>query len=85
MRRFCLEMLDNHPDDHTLPHILECLDDPVPRVRWHAVHALGCDTCKDGASFLSDEVRRRLTGLAEHDPSEKVRSQARLHLERGQA
>jgi len=82
VRRFCLELLDTHPDPRAVPHVLACLDDEVPRVRWHAVHALGCDFCKAGASFLDEGVRERLREVAERDPSEKVRTEARMHLAR---
>jgi len=50
VRRCCLELLDQHPDPDALPHIVTRLHDPVPRVRWHAVHALLCDACKPGAA-----------------------------------
>jgi hypothetical protein len=80
VRRFCLELLDNNPDDRALPKILACLDDAVPRVRWHAVHALSCDTCKSGVSLLTDEVRERLRQIARHDSSKKVRTQAQARL-----
>ena len=65
-------------NEKALPTILRCLDDPVPRVRWHAVHALICDKCKTGFSYLNDEVVERVRRVAKSDPSPKVRSQA-LH------
>ena len=80
VRRCCLELLDQHPDARTVPHILSRLEDPVPRVRWHAVHALVCDTCKAGASFLTPDVAARLRQVAEHDPSPKVRNYAHRAL-----
>ncbi len=72
----CLEHLDAHPDASAVPHIVEKLDDPVPRVRWHAVHALACDACKDGDSFLSAKVITRLEGVSQTDESKKVRGYA---------
>lgn len=72
----CLEHLDAHPDASAVPHIVEKLDDPVPRVRWHAVHALACDACKDGDSFLSAEVTTRLEEVSRSDESKKVRAYA---------
>ena len=36
VRRCCLELLDQHPDRRAVPHIVGALEDPVPRVRWHA-------------------------------------------------
>ncbi len=80
VRRCCLELLDQHPDPRTVPSILSALEDPVPRVRWHAVHALLCDACKAGESFLTPDVAARLRRVAEHDPSPKVRSYAHRAL-----
>ena len=80
VRRCCLEFLDTHPSDKALPHILRCLDDPVPRVRWHAVHALICDACKPGASYVSGEALSRIQALAADDPNPRVRKQARWGL-----
>ncbi|HEX7038246.1 MAG TPA: HEAT repeat domain-containing protein [Pseudomonadales bacterium] len=81
VRRCCLELLDQHPDDRARPHIVRCLSDPVPRVRWHAVHALICDACKAGTSYLAADVVSRLRELAQSDPSRKVRAQAQWGLQ----
>ncbi len=81
VRRCCLEFLDQHPSDDAIPHIVSCLDDPVARVRWHAVHALTCDACKPGVSYLSADVLNRLRAMADRDPSPKVRSQATWGLD----
>ncbi len=86
VRRCCLELLDQHPDPRAVPYILSALEDPVPRVRRHAVHALLCDACKAGESFLTTEVAARLRGVGEHDPSPKVRNYAHRALsDRGAA
>ncbi len=82
VRRCCLEALDAHPDRSAVPHILAKLEDPVPRVRWHAVHALLCDDCKAGQTHVSPEVIVRVREMAENDPSPKVRQQAAHRLER---
>ena len=76
VRRCCLEFLDQHPDKEALPSILRCLEDPVPRVRWHAVHALICDKCKSDFSYINDDVVERVRIVAKSDASPKVRSQA---------
>lgn len=83
VRRCCLELLDQHPDPRAVPHILAALEDPVPRVRWHAVHALLCDACKDGGSFLTPEIAARLALVAAEDASAKVRDYTRTSLETG--
>ncbi len=86
VRRCCLELLDQHPDPRAVPTILSALEDPVPRVRRHAVHALLCDACKAGASLLTPDIAARLRQVAELDPSPKVRGYARRALsERGAA
>ena len=83
VRRCCLELLDQHPDSRAVPHILAALDDPVPRVRWHAVHALLCDACKGGGSFLTPEIAARLEVVAAEDPSARVRGYAWTALTAG--
>jgi HEAT repeat protein len=80
VRRCCLEILDGHPDPTAVPGLLKRLDDPVPRVRWHAVHALACDACKAGDSYLNRQVYRRLRQLAENDSNKRVREYARWEL-----
>ncbi len=80
VRRCCLELLDQHPDPRAVPHILATLEDPIARVRWHAVHALLCDACKDGGSFLTPEIAARLDLVASEDASAKVRNYARTAL-----
>jgi HEAT repeat protein len=81
IRRVCLEFLDAHPDERAIPSIIRCLDDPVPRVRWNAVHALICDTCKDGRSYLNEDVLARVVTMATSDSSPKVRAQAQYGLD----
>jgi len=85
VRRCCLEVLDAHPNRSAVAHIVKKLDDPVPRVRWHAVHALTCDACKAGDSFVSGDVLCRLRHVAESDPSPRVRGYARWVLEQTDA
>jgi HEAT repeat protein len=76
VRRCSLELLDQHPDESAIPSIIECLSDPVARVRWHAIHALECDVCKQGASFFSPHALETIQRLAASDPSDKVRQYA---------
>jgi HEAT repeat protein len=86
VRRCCLEILDQHPDPRAIPYIVASLEDPVPRVRWHAVHALLCDACKPGRSLFAPDVARALLQVAERDANLRVRSYARRALsERGAA
>ena len=57
-----------------LSAILTALDDPVPRVRRNAAHALGCVACKPNWDRgLPDSALQRLSELAANDPNGKVR------------
>jgi|SRR5579884_3915489 len=77
VRWWCLQLLDHLPDPAVLPAVARALDDPVPRVRRQATHALGCQLCKptwDRA--LPAGVVASLTELAVGDENEKVRREA---------
>ena len=74
----CLQLLDHLPDPAVLPAICRALDDPVPRVRRLAAHALGCGMCKptwDGA--IPAEAVAKLWTMAVADDNAKVQSEAR--------
>lgn len=74
VRRRCLDLLDHH-GDHTIgPTVVRALDDSVPRVRRHAVHALTCSKCREGP--LAVDVVGELVRVTRTDRSEKVRLQA---------
>ncbi len=74
VRRRCLDLLDHHGDDTIGPTVVRALDDPIPRVRRHALHALTCVKCRVGA--LAVDVVASLVRVALEDPNEKVRLQA---------
>ena len=77
IRWWCIQVLDHVPDPRALAAIAPLLDDPVPRVRRNAAHALGCVICKpawEGA--LPDGIADKLARLASDDPSPKVRAEA---------
>lgn len=80
VRRGCLEILDLHPDPSAVPHIVARLSDPVPRVRWHAVHALICDACKPGHRLEDEGITRLVRERARNDPNPKVRREAERGL-----
>lgn len=73
-RRLCLDYLDHLAGPDTVGTLVAALDDPVPRVRRHAVHALSCEACKPGA-WCVDAVTP-LRRLVARDPSPKVRFEA---------
>ena len=79
----CLQLLDAHPDHRAAPDILGLLNDPVPRVRWHAPHALECDVCKAGESFLNSSILSKIRFLAEQDENKRVRLYAQRVVESG--
>ena len=77
VRWWCVQLLDHVPDQRGIDLIVPLLDDPVPRVRRNAVHALGCAACKPTAEIcLSPETRARIRRLADSDPNGKVRDEA---------
>jgi hypothetical protein len=78
-RRDCLTVLDHAANDESMATFRQALQDPVPRVRLTAVLGLDCQRRK--ASPLSgDDVVADLIGLAETDPSPKVRHAALVAL-----
>jgi HEAT repeat protein len=76
-----LALLDHVPDRDTNGVVAPLLDDPVPRIRRLAAHALGCDGCKpDLCLEVPEPVVERLEVMAAEDPNGKVRMEARLTL-----
>jgi HEAT repeat protein len=81
VRWWCIQVLDHVPDERAMLAIADRLDDPVPRVRRNAAHALGCVACKpDCSAGLPTHVRMRLMAVATDDPNPKVRAEAALAL-----
>jgi hypothetical protein len=79
--RFTLaHALDTFGDEHCRPHLIPLMEDPVPRVRWMAMHALSCHACGDKPGALEPEVEARIGRAALGDPSIKVRRNAVLAL-----
>ena len=86
IRWWCVQLLDHLPDDRTIDALVPVLDDPVPRVRRNAAHALGCNACKPNWSGeLAEIALARLQALADNDPNRKVRAEAILALRRRDA
>jgi hypothetical protein len=76
----CAHGLDTFGDDRCRPHLIPLMEDPVPRVRWMAMHALSCHACGDKPEALEAEVRARIARAAVDDPSVKVRRNAVVAL-----
>lgn len=81
MRVWCTALLDHMEadwDESCVQAVIERLDDEVPRVRIHALHALSCQTCHPTLPDL--DVVAPLLKLATSDPSIRVRRAAVRHL-----
>ena len=77
VRWWCVQLLDHVPDPRAIDLIMPLLDDPIPRVRRVAVHALGCAACKPSAEIcLAADTRARVEEMAKSDPNRKVREEA---------
>src|SRR5947208_16632545 len=48
VRARCCAVLDHFLDADAIPELVENLDHEDPWVRMGAIHALGCDRCKEG-------------------------------------
>lgn len=82
VRWWCLQLMDHLADESLIPSILPLLDDPVAKVRRHAVHALTCDVCKPDRCGLelSQSVRQRIEEIARTDSDARVRLEAHTGL-----
>ena len=76
----CAAALDQFGDTSTREPLARLMDDPVPRVRWMAMHALSCHACGDKAGPLEPHIRDRIAAAAERDPSVHVRRHAAMAL-----
>ena len=82
VRWWCLQLMDHLADASFIPSILPLLNDPVGKVRKHAVHALTCDVCKlDKCGLeLSQDVQAKIAEVAQTDLDERVRNEAHAAL-----
>ena len=82
IRWWCLQLMDHLADASFIPFILPLLDDPIGKVRKHAVHALTCDVCKPDKCELElrQDVQAKIAELAQIDPDERVRNEAHAAL-----
>ena len=76
----CAHALDQFGDDSTRRALAGLMDDPVPRVRWMAMHALSCHACGEKPGALEPDVRARIMRAAASDPSPQVRRHAAVAL-----
>ena len=78
----CAHALDSYDDGRAPAHLAPLIDDPVPRVRWMAMHALVCDGCKSEPAPWSADICRRIAARLLSDPSVKVRRHAAYEITR---
>ena len=76
----CAHALDQFGDGTTRPALAQLMNDPVPRVRWMAMHALSCHACGEKPDALEADIRERIIEAAALDPSPHVRRHAALAL-----
>ena len=78
IRRLGLEMLDHLADEQSVAAMIAATADSVPRVRRMAVHALGCQGCKE--SSLCANLNAIFIPIAEGDPVWRVRREAVISI-----
>jgi HEAT repeat protein len=81
VRSWCITILDHVADPRAIAAIEPLLDDPVPRNRRNAAHALGCVLCKpEWSGDVKPETLAKLEHLAVDDPNARVRRDASIAL-----
>jgi hypothetical protein len=76
----CAHALDTYADLRARDALAPLIDDPVPRVRWMAMHALACDACKIEAPPFAEAICERIAVHALEDDSIQVRRHAAWQL-----
>jgi len=77
VRAGCALTLDTFGDERCREPLAVLIDDPIPRVRWAAMHALTCHDC--GEETCWDDPAR-IAAAARTDPNLKVRRHAAISL-----
>jgi hypothetical protein len=75
VRFACAHTLDSYGHPRGVEPLVALSYDPVPRVRWMAMHALSCDACKVKRP-LAEKAFARASEMALSDPSVQVRRHA---------
>jgi hypothetical protein len=73
-RRLSLDYLDHLAGPEAAETLVAALDDPVPRVRRHAIHARSCHACKPDSWCV--DAANPLRRIVANDPSAKIRFEA---------
>ncbi|HEX2851147.1 MAG TPA: HEAT repeat domain-containing protein [Acidimicrobiales bacterium] len=76
LRVQCTLLIDRLAGNESFELVMLLLDDPDPRVRRHAIHALACDRCKadDVCALPHDELVAAATNLVTSDADPHVRA-----------
>lgn len=80
LRFECAHALDSFGDVSCVPALAKLMDDPVPKVRWMAMHALTCHACSEETCVDDPELHRRIAQHALADESIQVRRHAAYAL-----
>src|ERR1700722_15583840 len=76
VRWWYIQLGPHSPDPRAVPALTDAVDDPVPRVRRKAAHALRCRECKPAWEGLEVGVIEGLAQMAASDPNPKVAREA---------
>lgn len=80
VRFLTAQAMDHWADERCAAPLSVMLHDPVPRVRWAALHSLQCETCKLAPLSTVPDLTDTVVTLALTDPSIKVRRVATWEL-----
>jgi len=80
VRFLAAQAMDHWADQRCAAPLRRLLHDPVPRVRWAALHSLQCAACKLSPLATAEDLTETLITLALGDPSVKVRRVATYEL-----
>jgi HEAT repeat protein len=81
IRWWCIQLMDHIADESYLRPLLDAAyNDPTPKNRRHAIHALACEKCKPDRCRLQIDIRDDLRRIIETDPDPSVRQTALQEL-----
>lgn len=81
VRWWCIQLMDHLADESYLAPLLDtAYNDPTPKNRRHAIHALVCEKCKPDRCRLNIDIREDLRRIIECDPDASVRETALQEL-----
>jgi hypothetical protein len=80
LRFLAAQAMDHFADQRCEPVLRRLLRDPVPRVRWAALHSIQCEACKLAPLALKEDMLATIIDMALGDPSVRVRRVATYEL-----